>query len=470
MTTMIMIDQHHHQQQQQQQPASSSEFHHHDHTLDPAFGLDDDRITSDLEKPLDLEKVLCGFIFPGGDNGDNDNDNDDSAKNDVVILDSKDPPLDHNSGKVYPDENHHQSLEKELCDGLMSLIKANDVGDDDDDPQKKQKTKHNESSMSPGATLDAQNITLGVNDNHNASKMHLVDDDEESEVDDDDDDDDEYTKEKTAPEIYEVDAAKLDAEIAKQFNSLSLQQRDKVLYDIHGVADVVNESPDLLQQSVGELELWLQKKKQRSSRKAAAYCLAESQSPHYVQSFGLKFLRAKQFDTKEAGLSMLRHFSIKREFFGDAKLTKDIALKDLNKDDMVCLDNGHFQILPVRDPAGRYIAVVILPHARFKEASNLVRTLLSSYGFVKGCICYTVVFLQRALTIYFVSPYAFIGPCRLVHSYGYCGRFQQGSHGQGDCFDFLQCSLPTGVGQECAVDDTTRPYCLALSGEFPAPL
>jgi hypothetical protein len=111
-----------------------------------------------------------------------------------------------------------------------------------------------------------------------------------------------------------------------------------------------------------------------------AYCLAESQSPHYVQrdSFRLKFLRAKQFDAKEAGIAMLRHVSIKRELFGDAKLAKDITLKDLNKDDMACLGNGHFQILPVHDPAGRYILEFILPHVRLEEASNLVRTLLLS--------------------------------------------------------------------------------------------
>jgi hypothetical protein len=130
--------------------------------------------------------------------------------------------------------------------------------------------------------------------------------------------------------------------------------------------------------------------------------LAESQSPQYVrrESFRLKILRAKQFNVVEAGHAMFHHFSVKQELFGDEKLATDITMKDLDKDDTICLRNGHIQILPIRDQAGRYILAIILSRARFRYVSNVV-CRYSMRHFL--CVCMVSGLSNVAsLSIYFV--------------------------------------------------------------------
>jgi hypothetical protein len=63
--------------------------------------------------------------------------------------------------------------------------------------------------------------------------------------------------------------------------------------------------------------------------------------------------------------------------FGPGKLTKTIAISDLSAEDKKSLESGFFQILPVRDVAGRAILCGMPMLRQYKTLENLVSLLLS---------------------------------------------------------------------------------------------
>jgi hypothetical protein len=158
--------------------------------------------------------------------------------------------------------------------------------------------------------------------------------------------------------------------LAEELNKLSLVERQDILFDIHGVSDnVVDETPELVSRTSKEMDEFLK------SLKTEAYDLAESQSPDYLKSkpFRLMFLRAERFDAQNAAQRMIRFLEHKLELFGPTKLCKEITLDDLTPDDMECLENGHMQLMPVRDRSDRAVIVYIGNFMKYKTPANLVR-------------------------------------------------------------------------------------------------
>jgi hypothetical protein len=71
---------------------------------------------------------------------------------------------------------------------------------------------------------------------------------------------------------------------------------------------------------------------------------------------------------------MVQFFEEKKKLFGPDKLTKEIKLRDLDKEDQKYLDRGLFQIVPQRDRAGRRI-IIWLPMMREQgEETTRVRS------------------------------------------------------------------------------------------------
>jgi hypothetical protein len=145
-----------------------------------------------------------------------------------------------------------------------------------------------------------------------------------------------------------------DSIIAKQMAMLSMEDRERVYYDLHGVSENVKETPEMIEQKLSELEEALLK-----LAKKDAYDLAEAMDPEYVQNkeFRLRFLRADQFVAKNAALRLARHFQAKLDLFGRSTLARDIVQDDLDEDTMAVLYAGSHQILPMRDRAGRTVSV-----------------------------------------------------------------------------------------------------------------
>lgn len=143
-----------------------------------------------------------------------------------------------------------------------------------------------------------------------------------------------------------------DALLAKELHGLSLKDREKVFHDIHGISEVVEETPAFVAQKLAELDTHIATIKPKK-----AYETAKALDAKYVRSRSLRlpFLRAVGFDASLAAKRIVQFFEAKQELFGTDKLVRDIRLDDLDRDDMAILQSGLGQILPLRDRAGRAI-------------------------------------------------------------------------------------------------------------------
>jgi hypothetical protein len=156
------------------------------------------------------------------------------------------------------------------------------------------------------------------------------------------------------PQPSEDDIKGMDQKLARDMMQLATNERERVLNDLHGVVDVEkeHEPPSFVATCLEKLEEELQKMKT-----GTAYLQAEMQSKEYVttKNFRMMFLRADNFNAREAAARLIRYFEEKLNFFGMEKLTKDIKLSDLDKEDMACLRTGFIQILTRKDSSGRTV-------------------------------------------------------------------------------------------------------------------
>ncbi|CAJ1965029.1 unnamed protein product [Cylindrotheca closterium] len=144
----------------------------------------------------------------------------------------------------------------------------------------------------------------------------------------------------------------VDSLIASQMAKLSVADREKAYMDVHGIPDLVEETPELVQKSL----LLLQNEIDLLSAKEA-YNIAERLDPDYVRDrdFCLAFLRCEKFDCQKAALRIIRHFQTKLDLFGEDKLAMDIAQDDLDMDDMDALYSASGRFLNAYDSGGRVI-------------------------------------------------------------------------------------------------------------------
>jgi hypothetical protein len=142
------------------------------------------------------------------------------------------------------------------------------------------------------------------------------------------------------------------AMLAEEMNQLSVEEREKALEDVHGIARVVDEPQEFIEACLALVE-----KELTTVSSKTAYDLASSMSKEYTssKSMRLMFLRAESFDPYKAASRMVRFFDEKCELFGADKLTKDITLDDLDPDDIAALERGMYQVLPKKDCAGRKV-------------------------------------------------------------------------------------------------------------------
>ena len=182
---------------------------------------------------------------------------------------------------------------------------------------------------------------------------------------------------------YRFPVTNEEADIAEQalteeLQKLSLEEHEKLLFDIHGIARTESEDEgDSLAIKMEALEEALSKMKRK---KKDAYERAKFLNRSYVEckKFRLIFLRAECFDPKAAAQTIATHFEIKRKIFGDGEvLARDVRQDDLDEDDLSKLNEGFIQVLPERDAAGRTVICLNLSFKRQNElASPLVSYLL----------------------------------------------------------------------------------------------
>ena len=172
-------------------------------------------------------------------------------------------------------------------------------------------------------------------------------------------------------DIYSSETESL---LAKELTQLSVQEREQVFHDVHGVSEVLKETPELLEAKLLELDYELS----LISIKLA-YEQARALSEEYTtgRTFRLMFLRAEKFHAKNAAARMVLYFEEKLKLFGRDKLARDIRLNDLDSDDMACLKSGYLTPLPGRDRAGRAVIFATAKLRAYRTPENMVRTIIS---------------------------------------------------------------------------------------------
>jgi hypothetical protein len=171
----------------------------------------------------------------------------------------------------------------------------------------------------------------------------------------------------------------IDSVIAKQMSQLSVKDREKAYMDVHGVSDLVEETPEMVEGGLVQLECEILLLKDR-----AAYDLADSMDPTYTRNrdFRLAFLRTEFFRSQQAALRLIRHFQLKLDLFGRDRLVMEITQDDLDLDDMDTLYRGYGRLLSATDRAGRMINLFVPRPGEFSTISLVRHRLLEKCGFV----------------------------------------------------------------------------------------
>lgn len=160
--------------------------------------------------------------------------------------------------------------------------------------------------------------------------------------------------------------------LAKEMSELSVNEREKVYDDLHGVAQPLQETPEFISKCFQEMDDAL-KKIPKSKRKALDRAIFLRPRLLVDRKFKLMFLRGDEYDGVKAARRLVKHFDVKLELFGDELLAKDIRLKDLMKE---TVDNtiltGSCLCLKQNDQTGRPVLMYdVSKFDHFKQDDNV---------------------------------------------------------------------------------------------------
>ncbi len=88
--------------------------------------------------------------------------------------------------------------------------------------------------------------------------------------------------------------------LAQEISSLSINERDPVLHDIHGWADLAEEDPELVTEALAKLDVVLERKLKEWE--------AVEIDPQHIEELRLVFLRRYKFEAEASASCMIRHF------------------------------------------------------------------------------------------------------------------------------------------------------------------
>jgi hypothetical protein len=194
--------------------------------------------------------------------------------------------------------------------------------------------------------------------------------------------------------------------LAQELYKLSFEEREKVFSDVHGVSDVIDETPQLLAESLAGFNKALQAasmdndKNNDKNNNKSVYDLAKEQDENYVKAldFQLKFLRADNFNPVKAAARMLKYLEAKQKLFGSDKLTKNITLNhDFSAEDLQVARSGLGSLLPLRDRTGRLV-LCWMTQLR-GDGSFLARVSYVMLCHVMSCYCMLIYLLTNKLTL-----------------------------------------------------------------------
>jgi hypothetical protein len=165
--------------------------------------------------------------------------------------------------------------------------------------------------------------------------------------------------------------------LAKELEKLSLDEHEKILFDVHGITRTEHEEDaSSLDAGLIQLEIEVQNIKQDRD----AFDLARSMNPAYVDNpkFRIMFLRGESYVAKAAAETLVSHFAAKEHLFGNGEiLARDVRLSDLSRWDRGLLELGFTQVLPTRDAAGRTVVAISPEFRKWGTKKEFMRPIVS---------------------------------------------------------------------------------------------
>jgi len=154
-------------------------------------------------------------------------------------------------------------------------------------------------------------------------------------------------------DILKETSVKVDGILSRELLRLSLQDRNAINEEIHGVQTFApKESPEMLAQALIDIDTEICKIQDKD-----AFHRSQQFPKTYVNSadFRLKFLRSNLFDVELAAKNMVGYLELISELYGDFALRRQIEMSDFSREEMQFFRVGHIQLLPYRDRSGRRI-------------------------------------------------------------------------------------------------------------------
>jgi hypothetical protein len=154
--------------------------------------------------------------------------------------------------------------------------------------------------------------------------------------------------------------------LTKELNGLSFEERERVYDELHGVSDIVDETPDFVAAKLQDMRDELEKipKKNKKALDRALFLRPGLQNDDKSR---LLFLRATRFDPVKAAGLMTRHFEHKLYLFGEHLLPARITVDNLGERETELLHTGAVVLLNSIDRGGRGVYLMTASEYDFSE-------------------------------------------------------------------------------------------------------
>jgi hypothetical protein len=162
-----------------------------------------------------------------------------------------------------------------------------------------------------------------------------------------------------------------DVDLAKEMNDLTVDERERLFDEIHGVLKEREETPGFAETCCDQFDNALSKLSS-AKRKYLGRAFFLNPSIQKDAKFKMMFLRADNYNARRAAQRMAGFFTFKRELFGDDKLHKTITLDDLYEQQDTEF-TPPFMFLPYKDQVGRPIWFCDSSKIPFKKDIKTVR-------------------------------------------------------------------------------------------------
>lgn len=169
----------------------------------------------------------------------------------------------------------------------------------------------------------------------------------------------------------------LDDLLSKELLQLSVEDRNDLQEEIHGVRCLApEETPRFLEDSLRKLAIEIDDVIPGPQKRAYLQSQDRPASAAFIndRDFRLRFLRCELFDYRKAAIRMVRVCDCLLKLFGRYALERHILLSDFTNEELKVIRKGRVQVLPFRDRSGRRIVILIPGAGSLKEKASIDQT------------------------------------------------------------------------------------------------